>query len=276
MPSSTAPLALVCPTCRPQRLNEGAAPAFLGLHPVGLACPACGEAFPIVDDTPLVMRDLDAWLASELPTVLARRDIPSAAWQRLVRPVDSPVRRSDRLLWTYANSHEGPLQGRVREVLAADPAPGVELGCGVGGHGHTGLVGLDSDWMLLAQYPGQRVLGDALDPPFPAGCCERVVSLNLLDSVADPDLLLSQMHALLQPGGRLVLASPFSWQDALTPPRQQRSPEAVLAWLEAAGYSVQVEEHDWPLQHPRFVANLRGILFLATRGADEAEDAAAD
>lgn len=62
---------------------------------------------------------------------------------------------------------------------------------------------------------------DALDPPLPGESCAAVVAFNLLDSVPDPFLLLQQCEALLQPGGVLLLSSPYHWQDAVTPRGRQ-------------------------------------------------------
>lgn len=87
------------------------------------------------------------------------------------------------------------------------------------------------------------VVGNALDPPVFAGCADVVMAVNLLDTVSEPVNLLGQLDAVLRPGGLLLLASPFSWQDGVTPPEEQLgggtipalaalgSPEAVLAIL---------------------------------------------
>lgn len=65
------------------------------------------------------------------------------------------------------------------------------------------------------------VVGDALDPPLHAEAADVVVALNLLDIVAEPLNLIGQLDAILAPGGLLVLASPFCWNDGLTAPEQQ-------------------------------------------------------
>jgi len=87
------------------------------------------------------------------------------------------------------------------------------------------------------------VVGNALDPPLFAAAADVVMALNLLDTVVEPLNLLGQLDAILRPGGLLVLASPFSWQDHVTPPEDQLgggtipalaamgSDEAVLAIL---------------------------------------------
>jgi SAM-dependent methyltransferase len=56
------------------------------------------------------------------------------------------------------------------------------------------------------------VCSDALDPPLVPGSFDRVVALNLLDSVANPRQLLAVMTGLCAPRGELVLMSPYAWQ----------------------------------------------------------------
>jgi len=65
------------------------------------------------------------------------------------------------------------------------------------------------------------VAGDALDPPLQAAAAELVVAVNLLDSVAQPLNLLGQLDAMLALGGLLIVASPFAWNDHLTPSDEQ-------------------------------------------------------
>ncbi len=56
------------------------------------------------------------------------------------------------------------------------------------------------------------VCGDALDPPLVPQAFDRVVVLNLLDSVPHPRRLLAVADGLLATGGELIVTSPFSWQ----------------------------------------------------------------
>ncbi len=62
---------------------------------------------------------------------------------------------------------------------------------------------------------------DALRPPWPAGSMAAVVSVGLVDSVADPIALIQQVEGLLAPGGVWLLAAPWNWQAAVTPPNRQ-------------------------------------------------------
>jgi len=65
------------------------------------------------------------------------------------------------------------------------------------------------------------VCGDALDPPLIPAVYDRVVALNLLDSVARPRQLLSVIDALCKPGGELILASPYAWQSSVMQERER-------------------------------------------------------
>lgn len=57
--------------------------------------------------------------------------------------------------------------------------------------------------------------GDVLAPPLVPQMFDRVVALNMLDSVANPQQLLAVMHGLCAPGGELILSSPYAWQSAV-------------------------------------------------------------
>ncbi len=65
------------------------------------------------------------------------------------------------------------------------------------------------------------VVGSALDPPLHAGVADVVMAINLVDNVPEPINLLGQLDAIAKPGALLLLASPFSWQDAITAPGEQ-------------------------------------------------------
>jgi len=68
------------------------------------------------------------------------------------------------------------------------------------------------------------LVGDALDPPFPAESFDLVGALNLLDNVVVPLVLLGQMDALLREGGILILGTPYEWRTEIADPAE---------WLEA-------------------------------------------
>ncbi|MFH1463586.1 MAG: methyltransferase domain-containing protein [Pseudomonadota bacterium] len=86
-----------------------------------------------------------------------------------------------------------------------------------------GLFGSDYGEVELSLPPGtdpNRVLplaADALDPPFRARAFAAATAYNLLDNVENPPLLLQQAGALLRPGGRLAVCSPYDWTSRVTP-----------------------------------------------------------
>jgi len=80
--------------------------------------------------------------------------------------------------------------------------------------------------------PAERrllVCGDALDPPLVPGVFERVVALNLLDSVASPRQLLAVLDGLCAPGGEILVSSPYAWQSSVMADHER------LGWGATAG-----------------------------------------
>ncbi|MBC7977734.1 MAG: hypothetical protein H7138_22375 [Myxococcales bacterium] len=59
------------------------------------------------------------------------------------------------------------------------------------------------------------ICADALDPPLVPGAFDRVVALNLIDSVASPRQLLAVLDGLCAPGGELIVSSPYAWQSSV-------------------------------------------------------------
>lgn len=88
------------------------------------------------------------------------------------------------------------------------------------------------------------VCGDALDPPLVPGVFDRVVAINLVDSVARPRQLLAVLDQLCKPGGELVLASPYSWQSAVMDDAERLGDGELAAWL-AGRYRI-LDEADLP------------------------------
>jgi SAM-dependent methyltransferase/uncharacterized protein YbaR (Trm112 family) len=82
------------------------------------------------------------------------------------------------------------------------------------------------------------ICGDALDPPLVPGVYDRVVALNMLDSVRSPTQLLSVIDGLCAPGGEVILASPYAWQSGAVDERERiggDDPAAAVTALLASG-----------------------------------------
>lgn len=100
----------------------------------------------------------------------------------------------------------------------------------------------------LAVPAARRVLacGDALDPPLIPGTFDRVVALNLIDSVSSPRQLLAVVDGLCRRGGEVILSSPYAWQSSVMPEDQRLGgldPAADLAAILRAGHGLGARYH---------------------------------
>ena len=117
--------------------------------------------------------------------------------------------------------------------------------------------------------------GDALDPPLVPRMFDRVVALNLLDSVARPRQLLSVVDGLCAPGGEIILSSPYSWQSSVMAETERlggADPAADLAAIlrDGTGLSARYEIEDeadlpWTLRRDARSAALYSIHYIRAR-----------
>jgi SAM-dependent methyltransferase len=169
--------------------------------------------------------------------------------------------------------------GKLRERAAHRVDLAVELGCSVGrcvaelARGAVHTVGLDlqfgavrrarrllagDDVVYARRTIGRHyaratarglatanvtlLCGDALDPPLIPAVYQRVVALNLLDSVRSPRQLLSVVDALCAPGGEVILTSPYSWQSSYVDEDERfggDDPAAALVDLLQRGHGLE-------------------------------------
>lgn len=268
---------LICPACR--RLEGGDLYVWtVEPDPAGLRC-ACGATYPVIDGVPLLFRDLDAWLASEGAEAFKRADLPAAAQERLLLGAGGALARNASLVATYARSRNGPLQDWLRATMAAAEGPVLELGSGLGASDRADVVALDHNLALLRHHPGVRVCGDAADPPFLPASFSTVVLANLLDSCADPGLVLAQADALLRPGGRLVVTCAFAFQDTITPRAHRFTPGDLVAALSSegalGGHRVnhrvleQIDPLPWPIRLSDRTTHLHDTLAIISEKSTE-------
>ncbi len=110
--------------------------------------------------------------------------------------------------------------------------------------------------------------GDAHDPPLIAGMYDRVVALNMLDSVAQPRTLLAVVDGLCAPGGEIILASPYAWESHVMAEADRfggRDPAAALR-AHFAAYAIEDEaELPWALRRDARSAATYCIHYLRLR-----------
>jgi len=131
--------------------------------------------------------------------------------------------------------------------------------------------------------PQQNVLfivADSLDPPFRAESFDLVAGLNLLDNLHQPLVLIGQMDALLKPGGKLIMSSPYEWRSDICDPAEwletgdMDSPIMLRRILEGGlipqmglHYSIlkDVSDIPWPLRNHDRHWSLFLVHFLSSR-----------
>lgn len=124
--------------------------------------------------------------------------------------------------------HHGALR-RARRLLAGEP---VTYARRMSGRHYRPAVANAGDRAV----PADRVTllcGDALDPPLVPGLFDRVVALNLLDSVASPRGLLAVVDGLCAPGGEIILTSPYAWMGSIMADHERLDGDDPAATLTA-------------------------------------------
>lgn len=154
------------------------------------------------------------------------------------------------------------LSGLPRGARIAD------LGCGSGAFTEllrqTGFnsIGLDISPKLIAlgrnKYPGLELIeGDAENLPFESGSLDGVLLSGLIHHFPDPRRLATEVHRVLQPGGRFVAfdpnrMNPFMWlyrdhaSPFYSPVGVTENERPILAWRVAdvfsrAGFRVETD-----------------------------------
>lgn len=125
-------------------------------------------------------------------------------------------------------------------------------------------------------------VADASLPPFQAGTFALVVSLNALDSVANPADLVAGLSRITKPGGWLLMATPYDWSPAVTRTEgwigghSQRAPDRgageprLRGLLDDHGWAIagEIQRQPWATrQHERSYTEYAVHLIVARREA---------
>jgi SAM-dependent methyltransferase len=151
------------------------------------------------------------------------------------------------------DSHIGALR-RARHLLAGEP---VAYQRRIAGR-HYAAATATAGSLAVAGGATTLVCANALDPPLVPGMFDRVVALNLIDSVKSPRQLLAVVDGLCAPGGEIILSSPYAWDSTVMEDDERLggadpAAEVVAIFREGRGLSTpyHIEQElqlDWRLR----------------------------
>jgi uncharacterized protein YbaR (Trm112 family) len=107
---------------------------------------------------------------------------------------------------------------------------------------------VEADLGALRPGPLEVVVADPEKPPLPPGIAGLVLAANLVERQPDPAGFLRRAASLAGRGGRLAVASPWTWWEEHAPRDRwigggvERSRDALVALLEECGLAVESEE----------------------------------
>jgi SAM-dependent methyltransferase len=269
-----------------------------------LRCRGCAKAYPVIDGIPVLLADPDP-----LGFFAPLAEVEVLATLAAAGPDGAPLPHLVEQLSSYLPAWESGFEGlalKLRDRPRVHRA--LEIGCGVGrglyelAPGAEVVYGLDRSGAFLRaarqllageDLPYARrmagrsyvravvkapapvhnvelVCADALEPPFLPEQFDRVVALNVLDSVRSPRALLHHIALLTRPGGEILLASPYAWRDDTVPLEERlgtSDPAAALREeVRKLGFSIEDEaEIPWTLRRDARALSLYQTHFLRCR-----------
>jgi SAM-dependent methyltransferase len=158
-----------------------------------------------------------------MTAVAANSRAPAFAGRELHELVTPEGPRRPRLL-----SYVGRW-GRARRWLPGDAKRVLDVGCAFGygtaalmgrGDSRRIVIGVERDARHLSEarrlFPWLTLVrADAVSLPIGDGAVDAVVMLDLLEHVAEPELVLGEAHRVLRPGGVIIVSVPH--RGLLTP-----------------------------------------------------------
>ena len=81
--------------------------------------------------------------------------------------------------------------------------------------------------------------GDACALPESLGTFDAVLAANLLCRLREPQAFIDRLPSLVNDGGRVFVASPFSWMPEYTAPEKWLSPEQLEERMRANGFVLE-------------------------------------
>lgn len=154
----------------------------------------------------------------------------------------------DRHWWYAARRH------LLRQALAETSKVGVGLDVGAAGGGNTRVL-RDAGWRAVAVEYSETgaaicrsrgldvVRADAQRLPFGAGCADLAVAFDVIEHLDDDAAAVAELHRVLRPGARLVLAVPadptlWSAHDEAVDHKRRYTRETLRQVVSGAGFTI--------------------------------------
>ena len=212
-----------CPRCKGP-LAEGSD---------SLACDACAASYAVIGGIPDLRLPGPSWIDHEADRVQARRLLDETAGlglEAMIRYVyasrpgwdEARIARRTREVMGGPARLRADITGWLQPCLAG-PGPFLDLGCGGGmllaaaaAEGRHG-VGIDVSmvWLvvasrMIAEHGGRPVLAAAMAEALPLadGALSGVISLDVIEHVADPAVYLREIDRVTGIGGHIALSTP--------------------------------------------------------------------
>lgn len=187
-----------------------------------LTCSNCGKKYPIEDGVPCLVESypenpeatgqyLDAHYSS----------LNTEYWQKLADCIPS----SGRCLEAGCSVGRFTFEcaGRVAALGIDTNLAHLKLAARFQRQGYvkymrkTRALGQEEVTASFTPTPGALfIMADVLNPPLRMETFDFISALNFIDSVHHPLAALGQLDAMLKPGGRLLLSSPYVWDENIT------------------------------------------------------------
>ena len=147
-------------------------------------------------------------------------------------------------LFVESLPHErGPILAFVERVAAGTRAGADVLDVGAGDapyrelFSHASYRTLDWDGSPHEQAGASDIVARGEAIPLPDASCDVVVLTQVLEHVPEPHALLTEVHRILRPGGRIAVTAPLAWPLHELPDDYYRYTSAGLEHrLRAAGF----------------------------------------